>query len=250
VPVNHSQSNGSGGEVSLADRAYYAIRDLILRGRLPMGAVVSRRRLAEELRMSMFPVSDAVQRLETEGLLESKPQVGTRVRIPTELDVRERFIIREMLESQAARMFVERATFEQRLELKQMAGQMDTLFSRLAAAGDDAEFVYAVHSYHSQLHMRIAEYSGCRALREMVQKNNVLVLNWLYDLAGKQPVPPRFHEQLAEVLSGNDPDAADKAMRAHVRQGVEETVGAINALESAVNRRWRLGRASVQDVRP
>jgi DNA-binding GntR family transcriptional regulator len=193
--VNRSRSNGSGSEGSLADRAYYAIRDLILLGRQPLGAAVSRRVLSEELGMSMFPVSDAVQRL-GDGLLESEPQVATRVRVPTEEQVRDLFIIREMLESQSARMFAEHASFEHRLELKQMARQMDTLFAPLGPDAD-AEVTYAVHSYHSQFHQRIAEYSGCAALRDLIQKHNVLLLNWLYDWAGRQTThPPKFHEQL------------------------------------------------------
>jgi DNA-binding GntR family transcriptional regulator len=243
-PERVNRSRNSGAAASLADRAYYSIRDLILRGKHPMGSAISRTRLCEELGMSMLPVSEAVQRLESEGLLESRPQVGTRVRVPTEQDVRDLFVIREMLESQAARMFVERATFAQRFELKQMSEQMDTLFDRLQNATGDPEFVYAVHSYHSQLHMRIAEYSGCASLRDMVQKNNVLVLNWLYDVVGLQALPPPgFHHQLAEILAGDDPYAADKAMRAHVRFAVEETVRAIGELAPSLEKKWRLGRA-------
>ena len=78
--------------------------------------------------MSLLPLTVAVQRLETEGLLESRPQVGTRVRIPSEQDVRERFIIREALESQSARMFAERATMAQRHELLLMAENLRTGF--------------------------------------------------------------------------------------------------------------------------
>ncbi len=228
---------------SLAEQAYYAIRDLILRGKLPLGAPLSRRRLATELGMSMLPISEAVQRLESEGFLESKPQVGTRVRIPTEQDVRGRFVIREALEGQAARLFAERAGLQQRQELRLMAEHMDTMFSRLGAGNGDAEFAFAVHSYHFQLHMRIAEYSGCGALQEVIQKNNVLVFNWLFDVAVHQLAgSPRFHQELAESLAGMDSDAAEAAMRAHVRYGVEETVRAIQLFRPLPEGKWRLGR--------
>src|SRR5215813_7845931 len=68
---------------SLTEQAYLSIRERILRGQLALGAVLSRRRLAEELGMSMLPITEAVQRLEAEGLLKSRPQVGTRVRSRT-----------------------------------------------------------------------------------------------------------------------------------------------------------------------
>jgi len=239
-PQRTSPANGG----SLAEEAYCTIRDLILRGKLPLGAALSRRRLGAELGMSMLPISEAVQRLESEGLLESKPQVGTRVRVPTEQDVRERFILREALEVQAARLVAERASLQQRRDLRQMAEHMDTLVSRLAASGEDPSFAFAVHSFHFQLHLRVAECSGCTALQEMIQKNNVLVFNWLFDMASHQigGGSPRFHEELAEFLTGTDAQAAESAMRAHVRYGVEETVRAIKSLQPLPERKWRLGR--------
>jgi GntR family transcriptional regulator, rspAB operon transcriptional repressor len=242
--LNQPRKASSGSTASLTEQAYYTIRDLILRGRLPIGAALSRRRLAAELGMSMLPISEAVQRLESEGLLETRPQAGTRVRIPAEQDVRDRFIIREALEAQAARLFAERASLQQRQELKLMAEQMDTLFDRLDIDDGDGEFAFAVHNLHFQLHMRVAEHSGCRALQEMIQKNNVLVFNWLFDLTGHHfGHPPRFHRDLAESLTRSDADVADTAMRAHVRHGVEETVSAIRLLQPLPERKWRQGRA-------
>jgi len=249
VDVNGSRKNGSVSSASLADQAYYAIRELILRGKLSLGTALSRRKLATELRMSLLPISEAMRRLEDEGLVESKPQVGTRVRVPSEQDVRDRFLIREALESQSARVLSERATLQQRQELKQMAQQMDTLMARLTKSDSatDAEFVFAVHSYHFQFHMRLAEYSGCMALQEMIQKNNVLVFNWLYDLVGhKVAVPLRFHSELVEAIAAGDPEAADRAMRVHVRFGLEDTVSAIKLLQPHLNGKWRLGRSAVK----
>lgn len=79
----------------LADQAYFMMRDRILAGAFPPGAVLSRRRLADEFGMSFLPISEAMQRLETEGLLESRPRVGTRVRTPTPDEVKGRYVVRE-----------------------------------------------------------------------------------------------------------------------------------------------------------
>jgi DNA-binding GntR family transcriptional regulator len=245
--VTVSRKTSPNSAASLTEQAYYTIRNLILRGKLPIGAALSRRRLAAELGMSMLPVSEAVQRLENEGLLETRPQAGTRVRIPAEQDVRDRFIIREALEGQAARLFAERASMQQRQELELLAEQMDTLFGRLGADNNDGEFAFVVHNFHFQLHMRIAEYSGCRGLHEMIQKNNVLVFNWLFDVVGREvPHPPRFHGELAESLTRRGPDAAEASMRAHVRFGVEETVSSIKVMQPEPERKWRQGRAKAR----
>ena len=67
---------------SLSAEAYEVVRQRIARGELVVGQAVSRRRLAAELGMSFLPVTEALLRLEFEGLLESRPRAGTRVRIP------------------------------------------------------------------------------------------------------------------------------------------------------------------------
>ena len=87
---------------SLADQAYAAIRENILRGHLRPGTPLSRRRLAEELGMSIVPIAEALRRLEDDRLVESRARAGTRVRIHTDDDVRELYELREALESQSA----------------------------------------------------------------------------------------------------------------------------------------------------
>ena len=183
---------------SLAERAYLVIRERILRGELPLGAVLSRRKLTSDLEMSVLPISEALQRLESDGMVESRPRVGTRVRIPSVGEVRDFYVVREALECQAARLFSEKASHAERAEVTRMAEHMDVLFKRCAAGGSDSEFLFAVHKYHFQLHMRIAECSGSEALRAAIEKNQVLVFNWLFDIAARRrALPAHFHRDLA-----------------------------------------------------
>src|SRR3954467_13992201 len=95
---------------SLAAEAYSIVRQRILRGEIILGQVISRRKIAAELGMSFLPVSEALLRLEFEGLLESRPRAGTRVRIPSREDVRGHYVVREALEVQAAMLFCSGAT--------------------------------------------------------------------------------------------------------------------------------------------
>ena len=221
--------------VSLADEAYLAIRDEILRGQLRPGTPLSRRRLARQLGMSVLPVSDALKRLEEDGLVETRARAGTRVRVPTRTDVRELYELREALETQSARLFAERATASQRREVRRLAGHVDTLFARLAAGGEDDGFRFAVHSQHLQFHMRVAEYANSELLKQMIERKHVLILNWIFDIAARRtPLPPGFHARLAEGLVSGDPEQADAVMREHVRFGFGEIsthIGALGASE-------------------
>src|SRR3954452_12245285 len=106
---------------SLAAEAYEFVKQRILHGALPMGQVISRRKIAAELGMSFLPVSEALLRLEFEGMLESRPRAGTRVRIPSRDDVKGHYLVREILEAEAARRFAEHATAAERAGLLRMA---------------------------------------------------------------------------------------------------------------------------------
>jgi len=206
-------------QIPLSERAYLMIRESILGGRLRPGTVFSRRRLAEEYGMSFLPISEALQRLENDGLVESRPRAGTRVRIPAIEEIRGRYVVREALEAQSARLCCERATFEERLELRRMAEQLDTLYAHAESAHADFQFV--VQTHHLELHMRIAQHGRCKELREAIEKNHVLIYNWFLDVAAKRrSLPPRFHSDLLQQITASDVQAADDAMRAHVQYGL------------------------------
>src|SRR5580700_8923880 len=136
---------------SLSGEAYVIVRERILRGELAIGQVISRRKVAVELGMSFLPVSEALLRLEHEGLLESRPRAGTRVRVPTRTDVQGHYVVREALESQAAMLFAAHATRDERLELMKLAVRVDAL----SVHAEGNRFVYL--SLHEKLHRRIAE---------------------------------------------------------------------------------------------
>lgn len=204
---------------SLASEAYVIVRERILRGELPIGNVISRRRLAAELGMSLLPVSEAFQRLELEGLLESRPRAGTRVRIPNEQDVRGHYILRQALEAEAARLFSEVATAGERLELQKLAARVDIL----SAQTGGNRLLYL--SLHEKLHRRIAECTRCQPLVDAIEKNHVLALTWL--CVARPPStgrPRRGHRDLVDILVKREPVVAAEAMRAHINSALENTL--------------------------
>jgi len=209
---------------NLTEQAYVTIRDRILRGELPFGTSLSRRSLAEEMGISIVPVGDALQRLENDGLVESRPRIGTRVRIPTAKMIRGHYILREALETQAARIFAEKASAAEKEEVRRMANQLDGLYAMMSPDAP-RERVADLHRFHMRFHLRVAECTGCDELCQAIEKNQVLVFNWLYDTAlGNQQPPPAWHAQLADSLVAGKVDEADAAMRRHTRYRMEEVL--------------------------
>src|ERR1019366_5696312 len=143
---------------------------------------------------------------------------GTRVRIPTRQDIEDRSLVREALETQAARLFAGRATAAEKKELRQMGRQVDQLYAACEKSSDDREFLFSVNTYHMKLHLHIAECARCPALRDAIEKEQVLIFNWLYDTAvERRSLASDYHSRLTDILARNTPAQADAAMRQHIR---------------------------------
>ena len=206
----------SAAPASLAAEAYEFVKHRILRGELPMGQVISRRKIAAELGMSFLPVSEALLRLEFEGLLESRPRAGTRVRIPSREDVRGHYVVREALEVQAAMLFAAVATVEDRSELMKLAERVDAM-----SVLDQYLYLPA----HEKLHRRIAEGARCPTLSLAIEKTHALASTWFcITRQASDQAPARGHQSLVEVLVAADPESAAEAMRQHVNRGMENAM--------------------------
>lgn len=227
---------------SRAQSAYLTLRESILRGDYPFGTILSPRQLARGFGMSLIPVAEALQRLEYEDLVERRPRAGTRVKIPTPEDVRGRYVVREALESQAARLCAVHATAAERVELRTLAAELDRHFSGNGSITiDNKTQLYDLHTQHVRLHTRIAESARCKTLWQAIERNHVLLFNFLYDVAAQRTVlPPTFHTDLVEPIIRGDPERADAAMRAHVKYGLSET---LLQLQPQIEKNgWRLGK--------
>lgn len=240
-----SSSRAEETEDSLSKRAYQWIRDQILSGEFAVGDVLSRRKLAKKLNMSFLPITEALRSLETEGLVESRPRTGTRVRIPTEQDIRDSNVIREALESQAARLCAQRITAREKKLLRTSAKHLDELHRLCELEPGDTQFLFSVHTYHMQFHMQIAELAHCPGLRHSIEKEHVLIFNWLYDVAAHQRTQvPGFHSTLAEAICTGDPLVADRVMRKHVQSGLNQVLERLSSYDNGDN--WRLKKRNLK----
>jgi DNA-binding GntR family transcriptional regulator len=197
---------------------YLQLRREIVDGQMPAGTRLVRRTLSKRLGVSPVPVTEALFRLEQDGLVKSEPMYGARVTPLTVESVRNETVLREALECQAARLFCVNATDEEKAELMKLAEAVDQIISdpkiRPNAVEDDE---------HLAFHLKIARYSGFPILEAQLKRVWFRRLMQLNNLNARlNPVPRDWHEQLMRVLSNNDPDAAARKMREHVRFHVEE----------------------------
>jgi GntR family transcriptional regulator, rspAB operon transcriptional repressor len=223
---------------SLRELAYSTLKEDIVQGRLGFGAVLSPRQLGREMGMSFLPVSDALSRLESEGLVETRDRVGTRVKIPTVEDIEGVFTVREALESQVARLCAERATQEQRRRLKTVSRQVDERYTESNRRPVSLKEWLETSNFHIAFHRLIADFARCPRLREEIEKSQVLTFKIQFDNALRRKKRPRnWHQLLANAVVKGDPAAADAAARIHVRYGMADFISFVQ--EMSIEDRWR-----------
>jgi DNA-binding GntR family transcriptional regulator len=182
--------------------------------------------------MSPVPVSDAISRLEVEGLIESKPRAGTRVRIASEEEIRGNYVLREALETHSARLFAESADERSRKRVLRAAEKLDEQYNSLARRNGYSAALHArVERIHIEFHMLIARATRVSVLIEAIERSRVLLFNWIFTLAREfESFPERWHRDLAKALARGSPEQAAEAMRLHVRYRQAEAVARFRAL--------------------
>lgn len=90
-----------------AQQAFKKLRKELVMGQWSDSKRISMRKLADRLGMSVVPVSEAVRRLEQEGLIEVQPQSGIYLKPLTDRQKLELHLVRQALEIQAVRIFMQ-----------------------------------------------------------------------------------------------------------------------------------------------
>jgi DNA-binding GntR family transcriptional regulator len=93
-----ARSRQGGAGLSIRERAYQHIQQLLLSGKLEAGSSVSEQMLAKDLGSSRTPIREAMNQLAAEGLLEPSPNGGMIVTQLGREDIIELYELREALE--------------------------------------------------------------------------------------------------------------------------------------------------------
>lgn len=199
---------------TVGDEVYRRLRQQLLVGTWPPGARLREAELADTFGVSRTPVREAVRRLLQEGLLETRPRQGVRVRRPDRQASLDAYDVRETLEGLAARQAAERASARDRQGLTLLLERLEADPGSDLAESDLAEQVEADLAFHQ----RVAELSGneplVRTLESLAGHVTPLKVH-TRDLNAAARTREQ-HREVAEAIARGDGAAAEAAMRAHV----------------------------------
>ncbi|MDT7684203.1 MAG: hypothetical protein QOG57_4513 [Pseudonocardiales bacterium] len=172
--------------------------------------------LSERFGASRASVRTALVQLTSEGLVERVQNRGARVRAISLAEAIEMTEVRMALEGLCAAKAAERLTDDNRDQLRGIGSAMQTA----VAAGD----LLGYSEQNKELHALIRALGGqttARAILERLRGQNVRHQFQLAMQPGRAAASLPQHLEIIETLCAGDPDAAEAAMRRHLRSVID-----------------------------
>jgi DNA-binding GntR family transcriptional regulator len=192
---------------SLTTLAYNSIKEYILEGSLDENSRLTEDFLSSRLGISKSPIREALNRLETEGLIRIEPRKGAYLRRMSSTGIAQLYDLREALEAHVVR------TAGVTPELLAALRQNIRLQRALLKANDKAHYIEEDIRFHSMLALATGNAHLCAVL-ENVQNQIWLSRRNTYDLSGSSA--PDYHEAIVKALEEDDRPNAQQVMRDHI----------------------------------
>jgi DNA-binding GntR family transcriptional regulator len=212
---------------------YRTLRDAIMRCDLRPGERLVIDDLGRQLEVSAIPVREALQMLQSEGLVVSVPHVGATVAPISRESMQDVFAVLEGLEVVATRVVAERATPAEIGSLAQMVAEMDRAVSA-AAHNQWAES-------NTRFHLAISTLAGLPMLREMTAR--VLdrwdrVRRFFFNgvLVHRVEQAQREHHQILAAMRVRDLATLQDVVRTHNQNALASYMAFLNGGESDAGR--------------
>jgi DNA-binding GntR family transcriptional regulator len=193
--------------------AYYLLLEAIDQGEFRPGDRLVESELAERFGVSRTPVREALQRLETQGVLAR----DGRSLMVASLDhdqLGELYVVRAELEGLAARLAAQHAAPE---EIRVL---WDMIRRDREVVGRPDVLARANKRFHRQIHLASHNRYLIQQL-EMVHRSMALLATTSLAAEGRGPKALEEHETIVRAIEARDGEAADTAIRQHISRAFE-----------------------------
>jgi len=200
-----------GGHRTLAEKAFSALHDSIVRGELAPGARLRIEDIAAELDMSPMPIREALRRLDSAGLVEHVPHRGARVTQLSMPDLREIYDVRLALEPLAVRHACERFGEADARAARESLDRHVRAYKR-----GDLRDAWAAHTdFHFTLYRASESHWLIRLITPLWESSERYRLAWLpiqRNLAERRAE----HERILDACTARDADRATVELHDHL----------------------------------
>jgi DNA-binding GntR family transcriptional regulator len=209
----------------LRDQVLEIVRSAILDFRYKPGQRLIERELIEQIGVSRTTIREVLRELDAEGLVTTIPQKGAIVVVPTPEEAADLYDVRGSLEALAARRFVDRASPEQVVALRQAVDEFGVVVD---GAGDTLALLRAKDAIYEVL----LAGAGSAAIRSILGGLQARV-RMLRAASLSQPGrPQRSLEEMRRfcaAVEARDADAAAEACVSHLVEAATTGLDAVSA---------------------
>jgi DNA-binding GntR family transcriptional regulator len=198
-----------------SDRAYSAIRGMILSGELPARAPLREEQLAEICGVSRTPIRDALRRLEAELFIHRSESQRSYVADWSLDDVEDAFVLRGMLEGLAAKRAATRISAEQLGFLRSENQLIGEAIQQLRP--DITAFLEHNRNFHAVILEAAASPRLTNVLGRIIEQPVIWRTAQHYDRENLLR-SHREHEELLAAFERRDGDWAESVMAGHIRR--------------------------------
>lgn len=204
-------------ETLLGARAYRALWEDIVRGRIDFGAQLRPDAIAEQLDISVTPVREALHRMERDGLILKQPYRGWFVREFTEQEVRELYEMRAALESFSVGRACDRITAEELAWLR----DHQTVGEAALRAGN----MEAYRIYNRDLHAAITDAARntylSSAMGQLTLQSQMLMAKTIR-LVGRPSRAIEEHREVIDLIAAGKRAEAQALIERHILSALED----------------------------
>lgn len=190
------------------------LRDKIRVGRLVPGQRLVEADLVKETGASRGKVREALKRLESEGLVSIEEFRGASVRQLNMEEVHQIYQARMALEGMAAAEFARSGDKAHKLHLQKLQRAMDAL----EATGDHASFAQLNDTWHKLIIAGSRNTYAAQFLTQLAVPVYRLLFSTFYN-AQRIDRANADHKLITKAIVDGKPEAAEKAMRNHIKDG-------------------------------
>ena len=195
---------------------YRQLRALVLFGDLAPGQAVTIQGLSERLGAGMTPVREAIRRLIAEGALEFQGNRRVSVPLLSADNISELIYARQWLDPYLTTRATERATGDDLAQLTAFDTELDQAISH----GDLRGYLELNYRFHKRLY-ELAEAPILADVADGLWLRFGPSLRVVCGRMGAQNLPDKHKDMLAAMRAG-DAEAAARAIREDVVQGMEQ----------------------------
>lgn len=210
-PLNVYVDRTAASKGSRADLIRDALTEEIATGRLAPGSTLEEAQVADRFGTSRTPVREALQQLETMGLVQQRPRRGFAVLTLTPENLSDMFEYTAEIESVSARLATHRMTASERAGLESIHEQ-----STAAVSADDIE---AYAPFNIQFHEAIFRATHNPFLVEQAIALRTRLLPFRraqLQHKGRLAVSFQQHSNILRAMARGDGEEAARSMREHV----------------------------------